>query len=238
MLLDVLRVEVAHLGVDVGVRVLPLDRDRHGRRAPTARWRAFAAMRKAMPGPLGATHPVGDAAQAIVDGVHARSRTVYAPGVAALLSPTRMALRTRLGERDARAVAPELDRLTAERVAQLGAFGAALRDTPGVGGGGRSVGMTWGRREWWRFRRLISPLRGLSCQGAAAPDTGFPATTTPAGTSRVTTLPAPTMLSSPTVTPGSTIAPAPIQVFASSVTGAANSMPARRPAASRDGRRR
>jgi NAD(P)-dependent dehydrogenase (short-subunit alcohol dehydrogenase family) len=128
MLLDILRVEVAHLGVDVGVAyflwiktdmVDGADRD----------MAAFRTMREAMVGPLGTTHPVGDAAQAIVDGVHARSRTVFAPRWLRLLSPVRMVLRTRAGERDARAVAPKLDRLTAERVAQVGAFDAALRDT-------------------------------------------------------------------------------------------------------------
>lgn len=139
MLLDVLRIEVAHLGVDVGCAyflwiatdmVTGADRE----------MAAFAAMRRAMPGPLGATHPVGDAAQAIVDAVHARSRTAYAPAWLRLVSPTRMALRTRLGERDARAVAPELDRLTAERVAERGAFGGALRDTPASEAAARSAG--------------------------------------------------------------------------------------------------
>jgi len=41
----------------------------------------------------------------------------------------RMLLRTRAGERDARAVAPAMDALTAERVAAVGAFDAGLRDT-------------------------------------------------------------------------------------------------------------
>ena len=80
---------------------------------------SFAAMRKGMPGPLRTTHPVGDAAQAIVDGVLNRSRAVFAPKWLRFLSPARMILRTRLGERDARAMAPELDRLTAERVAAV-----------------------------------------------------------------------------------------------------------------------
>jgi hypothetical protein len=41
-----------------------------------------------------------------------------------------MVLRTRLGERVALAAAPELDRMTARRVAERGAFAGALRDTP------------------------------------------------------------------------------------------------------------
>ena len=42
---------------------------------------------------------------------------------------------------------------------------------------------------------------------------GVPIATTPSGMSRVTTLPAPMMESSPTETPGNTIAAAPIQTF-------------------------
>jgi hypothetical protein len=42
---------------------------------------------------------------------------------------------------------------------------------------------------------------------------GLPATVTPGGTSRVTTLPAPMMASSPTVMPGRRIAPLPIQTL-------------------------
>lgn len=48
---------------------------------------------------------------------------------------------------------------------------------------------------------------------------GLPATTHPSGTSRVTTLPAPTMLWMPIVTPGRMIAPAPIQAPSSIRTG-------------------
>lgn len=139
MLLDILRVEVAHLGVDVGVAyflwiktdmVEGADRD----------MAAFRTMREAMAAPLRTTHPVGDAAQAIVDGVHARSRAVYAPKWLRYLSPARMVLRTRIGERDARAIAPELDRLTAERVRDLGAFDAATRDTAAAEAAAESAG--------------------------------------------------------------------------------------------------
>jgi hypothetical protein len=42
---------------------------------------------------------------------------------------------------------------------------------------------------------------------------GFPATVAPSGTSRVTTLPAPTMALSPIRTPGRMIAPPPIQTL-------------------------
>lgn len=129
MLLDVLRLEVAHLGIGVGCAyflwidtdmVTGTERDMEG----------FAHVRNALPGPLSKVHSVDDAAQAIVDGVHERARTVYTPGWLRGLSQVRMALRTRLGERDALAAAPGLDRLTAQRVAERGAFAGALRDTP------------------------------------------------------------------------------------------------------------
>lgn len=128
MLLDILRVEVAHLGVDVGVAYFLWIRTDMVDGADRE-MAAFKTMRDALAGPLRTTHPVGDAAQAIVDGVHARSRTVFAPGWLRYLSPLRMVLRTRLGERDARRVAPTMDRQTAERVAAVGAFDAGLRDT-------------------------------------------------------------------------------------------------------------
>jgi hypothetical protein len=57
---------------------------------------------------------------------------------------------------------------------------------------------------------------------------GLPATTTPAGTSRRTTLPAPTTLPSPIVTPASTMAPPPIHTPSPMRIGRAYSSPAAR----------
>ncbi len=54
---------------------------------------------------------------------------------------------------------------------------------------------------------------------------GLPAAITPAGTSFVTTLPAPITEPAPTVTPGHRIAPPPIQTSSPIVTGAADSSP-------------
>ena len=48
---------------------------------------------------------------------------------------------------------------------------------------------------------------------------GLPTTVVPGGTFRVPTLPAPTMASSPMLTPGRTIAPPPIQTFRPIRTG-------------------
>ncbi len=128
MLLDILRVEVAHLGVAVGVAyflwidtdmVTGAERDLEG----------FTLMRSSLPGPLRQTHPVGDAADAIVAGVLGRRSKVFTPSWLGAVSPARMALRTRLGSRDARAIGPQLDALTAQRVAEQGAFDGALRET-------------------------------------------------------------------------------------------------------------
>src|SRR5690606_34926619 len=56
---------------------------------------------------------------------------------------------------------------------------------------------------------------------------GFPAANAPAGTSRVTTLPAPMTLLDPMVTPGRTFAPPPIHTSEPIVTGLPNSRPRR-----------
>ena len=131
ILLDVLRMEVKHLGVDVGCAYfLWIDTDMV--RGADRDIPSFHHMRESQPGFLSRTHPVGDAAQAIVDGVLQRKRGVYAPGWLRILSRVRMLLRTRLGERDALKVAPQLDRDTLERVAQLGTLAGSMRDTPAM----------------------------------------------------------------------------------------------------------
>ena len=78
-LLNVLRMEVRHLGVDVGVAYFSwIDTDMV--RGAENSHPGFAAMRKGLRGPAGKTLPVGDAADAIVRGVQRRSRRVVAPG--------------------------------------------------------------------------------------------------------------------------------------------------------------
>ena len=61
---------------------------------------------------------------------------------------------------------------------------------------------------------------------------GFPAATTPAGMSRVTTEPAPMMLLSPIVTPGVIVTEPPIHTLLPMVTGLGSSQPSRRRAMS------
>jgi NAD(P)-dependent dehydrogenase (short-subunit alcohol dehydrogenase family) len=129
-LLDVLRVEVAHLGVDVGVAYFSfIDTDMV--RGADARHPAFAAVRKGTRGAVGQTLPVGVAGKAIADAVAGRKRTVVAPRfvraaywLRGLIGP--------LVDRESRANAKTIDRATAEMVAERGAFEAALqpRDDP------------------------------------------------------------------------------------------------------------
>src|SRR5262249_38058895 len=67
----------------------------------------------------------------------------------------------------------------------------------------------------------------------ACPRAGLPKAAAPAGTSRVTTLPAPISASSPMDTPGRTMAPAPIQTLRPMWTGRPSSRPEARTAVSR-----
>jgi NAD(P)-dependent dehydrogenase (short-subunit alcohol dehydrogenase family) len=124
-LMNVLRIEVAHLGVDVGVAYFSwIDTDMV--RGAEAQHRGFAAMREGLRGPAGKTLPVGAAADAIVRGVERRSRRVVAPGWVGALFRVR-GLVPELLDRQAIRIAPDLDRYTAEMVAERGAFAAGLR---------------------------------------------------------------------------------------------------------------
>jgi NAD(P)-dependent dehydrogenase (short-subunit alcohol dehydrogenase family) len=124
-LLNVLRVEVHHLGVDVGVAYFSfIDTDMT--RGAESYHPGFAAMRKGLRGPAGRTLPVGDAADAIVRGVQRRSRRVVAPGFVGVAYRLR-GLIPELIDREALKVATDVDRFTAEMVAERGAFAAGLR---------------------------------------------------------------------------------------------------------------
>jgi NAD(P)-dependent dehydrogenase (short-subunit alcohol dehydrogenase family) len=124
-LLAVLRTEVAHLGVDVGVAYFSwVDTDMV--RGAQEHHRAFGELRSDLRGPLARTLPVGVAADAIVAAVHGRRRTVSAPG---FVGPARWlrGLIAPLADRDGRRHAPAIDRATAEMVAERGAFAAGMR---------------------------------------------------------------------------------------------------------------
>jgi NAD(P)-dependent dehydrogenase (short-subunit alcohol dehydrogenase family) len=136
-LLDVLRVEVAHLGVDVGIAFFSwIDTDMV--RGAEDRHPAFAKLRSDLSGPAGRTLPVGAAGAAIADAVANRRRTVVAPGFVRAAYALRGVIGP-LAERDARRHAAAIDRATAEMVAERGAFDAALRPGDrGAGGAARS----------------------------------------------------------------------------------------------------
>lgn len=138
-LLNVLRIEVHHLGVDVGVAYFSwIDTDMV--RGTERQHPGFAAMRAGLRGPAGKTLPVGAAADAIVRGVQRRSRRVVAPGFVGAVYRLR-GLIPELVDREATKVAPEVDRFTAEMVAQRGAFAAGLRpDERGSEAAARSAG--------------------------------------------------------------------------------------------------
>ena len=124
-LLNVLRLEVHHLGVDVGVAYFSWI-DTEMVRGAEKSHPGFAAMRKGLRGPAGKTLPVGDAADAIVRGVQRRSRRVVAPGFVGALYRLR-GIVPELIDREALKSAPDVDRMTAEMVAERGSFAAGLR---------------------------------------------------------------------------------------------------------------
>jgi NAD(P)-dependent dehydrogenase (short-subunit alcohol dehydrogenase family) len=137
-LLDVLRVETADLGVAVGVAYFSwIDTDMV--RGAERHHPSFARLRAGLSGPASRTLPVGDAADAIVRGVQQRARRIGAPGFVGALYRLR-GLVPELLDREARKNALEIDRITAEMVAERGAFGAGLRpDEPASGAAARSV---------------------------------------------------------------------------------------------------
>jgi NAD(P)-dependent dehydrogenase (short-subunit alcohol dehydrogenase family) len=124
-LLDVLRVEVRHLGVDVGVAYFSWI-DTEMVRGAERHHRGFAAMRDGLRGPVGKTLPVAAAADAIARAVERRSRRVVAPGFVGALYRLR-GLIPELIEREAAKPAADADRFTADLVAERGAFAAGLR---------------------------------------------------------------------------------------------------------------
>jgi NAD(P)-dependent dehydrogenase (short-subunit alcohol dehydrogenase family) len=123
-LLDVVRVEVAHLGVDVGVAYLmfintPMVRDGDREHAD------FARMRAMLRGPAGKTYAASIAADALVRGIERRSRQVFVPGTLKYQHLLRGVIKP-VVDREFRRIAPEVDRLTEEKVRERGSFAAAF----------------------------------------------------------------------------------------------------------------
>src|SRR4051794_2147679 len=129
---DTLRVELKHLGVDVGCAYfswIDTDMVRGGdEEAP-----AFARLRTSMRGPFKKTYPVGQAAEAIALGVEKRCRIVVAPWWVRAFHPLRGVLQ-RPQERDLLAIMPELEEIDAADRAQRGEAAHAP-----VGAGGEAA---------------------------------------------------------------------------------------------------
>ncbi len=124
-LLNVLRIEVRHLGVGVGVAYFSwIDTDMV--RGADTHQPAFAKLRADLRGPAARTLPVTDAGAAIADAVANRRRTVVAPRFVRIAYVLR-GLIGPLVDRDGRRRAPTVDRATAEMVAERGPFEAGMR---------------------------------------------------------------------------------------------------------------
>ena len=132
-LANTVRVEVKHLGVDVGVAYyswIDTDLVRGGDDHPD-----FSRLRQGLKGPLAKTYPVGKAADATVHGFERRARWVTCPG---WLKPMILArgIAPFVAEPQLHALMPELDQLSQEKVERLGRERAS---TPAGAGGEAAV---------------------------------------------------------------------------------------------------
>ncbi|MFN3002364.1 SDR family oxidoreductase [Mycolicibacterium wolinskyi] len=114
---NTLRLEVAHLGVDVGSAHMswidtPLVQD------AKADLSTFREMLTKMPGPLKQTTTVAKCGEAFVKGIEGRKKRIYCPDWVGLFRWIRPVVATPLAERDIRKFTPELlPRLDAEAAA-------------------------------------------------------------------------------------------------------------------------
>ena len=122
-----LRMEVAHLGVDVAtIHPAWIATRWWRRRTPSSM--PSASLRASLAFPLSKTYPVERAARDIARGFERRSRRICTPSWVRGVHAARAALTTRLAERDFRRVAPEIDRVFAEEVAREGAERASASE--------------------------------------------------------------------------------------------------------------
>jgi hypothetical protein len=122
--LNVVRVEIAHLGVDVGI-AYPLFIDTPMVRDADSEHGDFARMRSMLPGPAGKSYPVSLAADTLARAVHRRSRRAFVPRSVRLQYLLRGVIGN-LVDRQFKRIAPEVDRLTAQKVAERGGFEAGF----------------------------------------------------------------------------------------------------------------
>ncbi|MEZ4596979.1 MAG: SDR family NAD(P)-dependent oxidoreductase [Chloroflexota bacterium] len=139
MLLEVLRLEVAYLGVDVGIAYFlfhDTEMVRMGKRFIPAFERTLANQ----PGPMHKLYPAEKAADAVVKAVRGREHKAFSPGYLGELSATRMMLRTEVGSKQAKEQAHEIDELTLQAVNERGSFAGAVVPTLACKAAARSVG--------------------------------------------------------------------------------------------------
>jgi NAD(P)-dependent dehydrogenase (short-subunit alcohol dehydrogenase family) len=125
---DALRVEVKHLGVDVGVgyfAFIDTDMVRGGNGHPT-----LGRLRRESPGPFGKTYPVSAVGRAVVDGIERRRRWITVPRLLGPLLVMRTALAP-LIDRGALDTAAEADALFLQDVENRGAQAASAPVGPG-----------------------------------------------------------------------------------------------------------
>jgi NAD(P)-dependent dehydrogenase (short-subunit alcohol dehydrogenase family) len=127
-----LRLEVAHLGVDVGSAHMswidtPLVRD------TKADMPAFREMLNSLPGPLGKTTSVQKCAEAFVAGIEGRKAHIYCPGWVGLFRWLKPLLSSRFGEGPTRKSAPALLPKMDAEVAALGRSMSARTEALGKG---------------------------------------------------------------------------------------------------------
>ena len=116
---NALRLEVAHLGVQVGCAHMswidtPLVQDAR------EDLRAFDEMIASMPGPLSRTTSVEECVRAFADGIEKRRRHIYVPGWVAALASGRTLVTSPLGSRSTLKEVPRLLPMLDEEVQRLG----------------------------------------------------------------------------------------------------------------------
>jgi NAD(P)-dependent dehydrogenase (short-subunit alcohol dehydrogenase family) len=125
---DSLRVELRHLGVDVGVGYFSfIDTDMV---RATDSHPASAELRRAASGPFGRTYPLAAVGQAIAQGIERRSRWIVVPSWSKALLVLRTAIAPVM-ERSALPHAAEADRLFQQDVERRGAQAASAPAGPG-----------------------------------------------------------------------------------------------------------
>lgn len=139
MLLEVLRLEVAHLGVDVGIAYL-LFHDTEMVRLARRFLPAFNQTLANQPGPMHDVYDPQRAADAVVDAVRHRRHKAFSPAYVGELSATRMVLRTELVSHQAKQQCARIDELTRASVAERGDFHGAVVPTQACRAAARSVG--------------------------------------------------------------------------------------------------